>query len=46
MFIKPPSVEELEKILLGRGNETEDILKKHMATVKEPVDYADEPGLL
>ena len=41
IFIKPPSIEELERRLRGRGTETEESFSKRMATVKTAMDYAD-----
>lgn len=43
-FVQPPSLEALEKRLRGRGTESEDSLQKRLATVKEAMDYAKEPG--
>merc|ERR1712227_298584 len=45
IFIKPPSVEELEKRLRGRGTESEESLQKRMATAKSAMDYAATPGV-
>ena len=44
IFIKPPSIEELERRLRGRGTEKEDAIQKRMATVKSAMDYAEQPG--
>ncbi|XP_071101162.1 uncharacterized protein [Haliotis cracherodii] len=41
IFIKPPSLEILERRLQKRGTETPESLKKRMDTVKEALDYAD-----
>ena len=38
-FIKPPSIEELEKRLRGRGTETEDSLEKRLDTARVEVEY-------
>ncbi len=38
-FIKPPSIEELEKRLRGRGTETEESLKKRLDTAQIELEY-------
>lgn len=38
-FIKPPSLEELEKRLRSRGTETEDSLKKRLDTAAVELEY-------
>lgn len=45
IFIKPPSIEELERRLRGRGTESEESLQKRMATATSAIEYADEPGV-
>jgi guanylate kinase len=45
VFIKPPSIEELEKRLRGRGTESEESFQKRMATAKSAIQYADTPGV-
>ena len=45
IFIQPPSVEELEKRLRGRGTESEESLQKRMATAKSAMEYAATPGV-
>ena len=39
MFIKPPSLNELEKRLRERGTETEESLQKRLDTAKVELDY-------
>lgn len=39
LFIKPPSLEELEKRLRERGTETEESLQKRLDTAKSELDY-------
>ena len=39
LFIKPPSLEELEKRLRERGTETEESLQKRLDTAKNELDY-------
>lgn len=43
-FITPPSLEELEKRLRGRGTETEESIKKRLANSKQEMDYGHEAG--
>lgn len=45
VFIKPPSFEELEKRLRGRGTETEEAVSKRLAQARVELDYADTPGV-
>lgn len=42
IFIVPPSMEELENRLRGRGTETEDVIAVRMATAKEEMKYQDK----
>ncbi|KAI9928505.1 hypothetical protein ASPWEDRAFT_36260 [Aspergillus wentii DTO 134E9] len=44
LFLSPPSVEELEKRLRGRGSETEDSLQKRLAQAKNELEYSKQPG--
>ncbi|KAK6810836.1 hypothetical protein RU639_013371 [Aspergillus parasiticus] len=44
MFLAPPSVEELELRLRGRGTESEESLSKRLAQAKNELEYAKEPG--
>ena len=45
IFIKPPSTEELESRLRGRGTESEESFQKRMATAKSAIEYAEKPGV-
>lgn len=38
VFLKPPSLEELEKRLRGRGTETEEQIRTRLATSKTEID--------
>jgi guanylate kinase len=40
-FIKPPTLESLEKRLRDRGSETEDSLSKRLATAKVELEYEE-----
>ncbi|XP_008545222.2 guanylate kinase [Microplitis demolitor] len=44
IFIKPPSIEELEKRLRNRKTETEESLQRRLNTAIEEIKYGDEPG--
>ncbi|GCB22321.1 guanylate kinase [Aspergillus awamori] len=44
LFLAPPSVEELEKRLRGRGTETEESLTKRLTQAKNELEYAKQPG--
>ncbi|CAG8946246.1 unnamed protein product [Penicillium salamii] len=44
LFLAPPSLEELEKRLRGRGTETEDSLAKRLAQAKNELEFAKLPG--
>lgn len=39
IFIAPPSMEELEKRLRGRGTEKEEAILKRLGNAKEELDY-------
>lgn len=39
IFLTPPTVDELEKRLVGRGTETAEVIKERMARAKEESDY-------
>ena len=41
IFIMPPSLEELERRLRGRGTETEEVIRKRMAQAVEEMKYKD-----
>ena len=45
VFISPPSMEELEKRLRGRGTETEDKILKRLAGAQAEMDARNESGL-
>ncbi|KAI1471088.1 guanylate kinase [Daldinia caldariorum] len=45
VFIKPPSFEELERRLRGRGTEDEDSIVKRLNQAKLELEYADTPGV-
>lgn len=44
IFIAPPSVEELEKRLRGRGTETEEAVVKRLKNAKDELDYGMGEG--
>ncbi|KAI0901285.1 guanylate kinase [Annulohypoxylon nitens] len=44
-FIKPPSFEELEKRLRGRGTESEESVQKRLDQAKVELEYANTPGV-
>jgi guanylate kinase len=44
VFILPPSVEELEARLRGRGTETEDSINKRLARANEEIAFSKEGG--
>ncbi|KAI8835903.1 P-loop containing nucleoside triphosphate hydrolase protein [Chytridium lagenaria] len=41
IFIRPPSIEDLEKRLRGRGTETEESLQKRLGAAKAELEYAE-----
>ncbi|ORZ30184.1 P-loop containing nucleoside triphosphate hydrolase protein [Catenaria anguillulae PL171] len=41
VFIRPPSMDEVEKRLRARGTETDDTIAKRMAVAKAEIEYAD-----
>jgi guanylate kinase len=45
VFVSPPSFEELEKRLRGRGTEDEEKITKRLANAKGEIDARNEPGL-
>ncbi|KAI6085636.1 guanylate kinase [Hypoxylon rubiginosum] len=45
VFVKPPSFEELEKRLRGRGTETEESVVKRLEQAKVELKFADTPGV-
>lgn len=42
IFIKPPSIKELEKRLVHRGTETEESLKKRLAKAEKEMTYSTD----
>ncbi len=42
IFLLPPSIEELEKRLTGRGTETPDVIKKRLMTATQELKYAQQ----
>ncbi|PGH05625.1 guanylate kinase [Polytolypa hystricis UAMH7299] len=44
LFLAPPSLEELERRLRGRGTETEDSLLKRLTQAKVELEYSRQPG--
>ncbi len=44
VFIKPPSIDELEKRLRGRKTETEDSIQKRLSVAAKEIAYGDTPG--
>ena len=42
IFISPPSFEELERRLRGRGTDSEQVIKKRLDNAKAEMDHADE----
>ncbi len=42
IFVVPPSMEELEKRLRGRGTESEDAIQKRLARAREELSYMDD----
>lgn len=45
IFIAPPSMEELERRLRGRGTEAEESVKKRLEGARAEMEARDEPGL-
>ena len=44
VFIAPPSEDELEKRLRGRGTESEESVQKRLKQAKNELAYSKEPG--
>ncbi len=44
VFIKPPSMEELEKRLRERNTETDATLQKRLKTARDELEYGEQPG--
>jgi guanylate kinase len=45
VFIAPPSEEELEKRLRGRGTESGDSMRRRLAQAKLELEFAKTPGI-
>lgn len=44
LFLSPPSLEELESRLRGRGTETEESLGKRLEQAKNELEFSKQPG--
>ncbi|XP_024935531.1 guanylate kinase isoform X4 [Cephus cinctus] len=44
VFIKPPSIIELERRLRGRMTETDESLQRRLSVVKTELEYGEQPG--
>lgn len=44
LFIAPPSMDELEKRLRGRGTEAEEAVQKRLGNAKKELDYGQQSG--
>jgi guanylate kinase len=44
LFISPPSMEELEKRLRGRGTETEEAITKRLRNAAKELEYGQTAG--
>ncbi|XP_043277896.1 guanylate kinase isoform X2 [Venturia canescens] len=44
IFIKPPSISELENRLKGRKTETHDSLQRRLSMARAEIDYGEQPG--
>ena len=45
VFIAPPSTEELERRLRGRGTENEASVQKRLNQAKKELEYSETPGV-
>ncbi|KAK5627768.1 hypothetical protein RRF57_003483 [Xylaria bambusicola] len=45
VFIKPPSIGELEARLRARGTETEESIQKRLARARAELEYSEQPGV-
>ncbi|RYC53928.1 Guanylate kinase [Xylaria longipes] len=45
VFVKPPTYEDLEKRLRGRGTEDESSIIKRLNQAKKELEYANTPGV-
>ncbi|XP_053610660.1 guanylate kinase isoform X2 [Plodia interpunctella] len=44
VFVKPPSIEELERRLRGRATEHEEALLKRLESAKREIEFGQQPG--
>lgn len=44
VFVKPPSIEELEKRLRSRQTETEESLERRLSVARAELEYGEKPG--
>lgn len=44
VFVKPPSIEELEKRLRSRQTETEESLERRLSVARTELEYGEKPG--
>lgn len=44
VFIKPPSISELERRLKGRKTETDDSLQRRLSVARTEIEYGESPG--
>lgn len=44
LFLAPPSLEELERRLRGRGTENEESLNRRLAQARNEMEYSQQPG--
>jgi len=44
VFIKPPSMDELERRLRGRQTETEESIQKRLSAAAAEMEYGETPG--
>lgn len=44
LFLSPPSIEELEARLRGRGTETEESLRNRLAQAQNELEFSKQPG--
>ncbi|KAJ8125742.1 hypothetical protein O1611_g7897 [Lasiodiplodia mahajangana] len=45
VFVKPPSIEELEARLRGRGTESEEGIQEKLARAQAEIEYSKAPGI-
>jgi len=44
IFVSPPSLQELEKRLRGRGTETEETIARRLKNAQGELEYTKKPG--